>query len=197
MRITDDDSPGVSVQPPALTIDEGQSESYSVVLNSVPAGIVTVVASLTAGAGAVTVAPKSLTFSATDWDTAQQVTVTAVADTDGDDAHAAVGHTVSGADYGSVRAAPVAVTVRDDETASSGIELVPDPTSVAESGGERIITVTARLDAAPRAAATAVQGRDRGRHGDTRRGLRGGRGPSRSRSPREWSAARPPSRCRR
>ena len=157
VRITDDDSPGVSVQPPALTIDEGQSESYSVVLNTVPAGIVTVDVSLTAGAGAVTVTPASLTFSAADWDTAQQVTVTAVADIDGDDAHAAVGHTVSGADYGSVRAAPVAVTVRDDETASSGIELVPDPTSVAESGGERIITVTARLDAAPRAAATAVQ----------------------------------------
>ena len=157
VRITDDDSPGVSVQPPALTIDEGQSASYSVVLNSVPAGIVTVDASLTAGAGAVTVAPKSLTFSATDWDTAQQVTVTAVADTDGDDAQATVGHTVAGADYGSVSAAPVTVTVRDDETASSEIELVPDPTSVAESGGDRTITVTARLDAAPRAAATAVQ----------------------------------------
>ena len=157
MRITDDDSPGVSVQPPALTIDEGQSESYSVVLNSVPAGIVTVDASLTAGAGAVTVAPKSLTFSATDWDTAQQVTVTAVADTDGDDAQATVGHSVAGADYASVSAPSVTVTVRDDETPSSEIELVPDPTSVAESGGDRTITVTARLDAAPRAEATAVQ----------------------------------------
>ena len=157
VRITDDDGQGVSVQPPALTIDEGQSESYSVVLTSVPAGIVTVDVSLTAGAGAVTVSPASLTFSATDWDTAQQVTVTSVADADADDEQATIGHTVAGADYGSVSAAPVVVTVRDDETPSSQIELVPDPTSVGESGGDRTITVTARLDAAPRAAATAVQ----------------------------------------
>ena len=157
VQITDDDVQGVRVEPRALTIDEGRSEPYSVALTTVPTGIVTVDVSLTAATDAVTVAPASLTFSANDWDDAQTVTVTAVADVDGDHEQATISHTVAGADYGSVSVAPVAVTVRDDETASSKIELVADPATIAESGGDRTITVTARLDEAPRAAATAVR----------------------------------------
>ena len=175
VQIADDDRQGVSVEPRALPVDEGQSESYSVVLTSEPTGIVTVGVAPAAGVRAVTVAPAALTFSASDWDTAQQVTVTAVADADADDEQVTIGHTVMGADYGSVSAPPVTVTVRDDETRSSGIELVPDPTSVAENGGDRTVTVTARLDAAPPAAATRRAGRDRGRYGDARLGFRGGR----------------------
>ena len=42
VRITDDDQRGVTVTPAVLTVDEGLSDSYDVVLTSEPTGDVTV-----------------------------------------------------------------------------------------------------------------------------------------------------------
>ena len=71
---------------------------------------------------------------------------------------ATVEHTVSGADYGAnnVTAGDVAVTVVDDETASTKVTLSVNPSSVGESAGQTTVTVTGTLDGAPRLAATAV-----------------------------------------
>ena len=64
----------------------------------------------------VTVSPTTpLTFTDTNWDTAQMVTVSAAQDTDNADDSATLTHDPSGADYDSVSNASVTVTVTDDE----------------------------------------------------------------------------------
>ena len=142
--IRDDDVRGVAIVPTDLTIDEGQTGTYSVVLTAQPTGEVTVTLSLPADA-AVSVRPTSVVFTATEWNKAEPVRITATADAD---AEHTIGHTVAGADYGSASAADVAVTVVDDETPSTAIKLRADRVSVAEGGGDRTVTVTAALDEA-------------------------------------------------
>ena len=106
---------GVTVMPTLLEIGEGNTGSYTVVLDTQPIGEVTVTPA-SGDAGAVTVS-EALTFTATNWATAQTVTVTAVDDADTENETVTVTHTVAGADYGSVTAADVTVRVDDDEVA--------------------------------------------------------------------------------
>ncbi len=96
---------GVSVSTGALTVIEGSTATYTVVLDSEPTGEVTVTPTVVSSTK-ITVSPSSLTFDATDWQTAQTVTVGGVAAES-----ATIRHAVSGADYGSVTAASVGVTV--------------------------------------------------------------------------------------
>ena len=145
--IRDDDVRGVAIVPTDLTIDEGQTGTYSVVLTAQPTGEVTVTLSLPADA-AVSVRPTSVVFTATEWNKAEPVRITATADADAEDEQVTIGHTVAGADYGSASAADVAVTVVDDDTPSTAIKLRADRVSVAEGGGDRTVTVTAALDEA-------------------------------------------------
>ena len=77
-------------------------------------------------------------------------------DADGAVDEATVEHTVSGGDYGSETASDVAVTVRENETASTTVTLTASPVTVAEDAGATPVMVTAELDAAPRAVATVV-----------------------------------------
>ena len=99
---------------------------------------------------------EALTFTASDWDRAQTVTVSAAQDGDEANDRATVSHAVSGGGYGPVTAAEVAVTVADDETASTGVTLTVSPTSVEEDEDGTTITVTGALDGAPGTSDTAV-----------------------------------------
>ena len=58
-------------------------------------------------------------------------------------------HAVSGGDYGAngVSAAPVGVTVTDDETPSTAVTLSVSPASLSESAGATGLVVTGELDA--------------------------------------------------
>ena len=113
--VTDNDMPGVTVTPTELTVGEGGSGTYTVVLNTLPAVDVTVTIVDPTDNTDVTAEPATLTFTTTNWNTAQTVTVSAVQDTDATDDTATVTHTVSG--YGSVvTAASVTVTVAEDPT---------------------------------------------------------------------------------
>ena len=126
VSIRDDDQRGIVVQPQTLTITEGDNDRYTVVLSSQPTGSDTVTVSPSvSGDSDVSVSAEVLTFTATSWSTAQVVTVTATDDDDADDDEATIAHTVGGADYeaNGVTAAPVAVTVDDDETAAPGLAL--------------------------------------------------------------------------
>ena len=69
---------------------------------------------------------------------------------------ATLAHAVSGADYGTVTAASVTVTVRDDETVSTVVVLTVNPTRLSEGAGETEITITASLNQAPRNVATVL-----------------------------------------
>ena len=126
LAIGDDDTRGVEVSPTTLTVPEGESKSYTVVLRSSPTGPVTVTLDVT-GSGDVTVLPSSLDFSSSNWETAQTVTVSASEDGDGAVDEATVEHTVSGGDYGSETASDVAVTVAENETASTTVTLTAEP----------------------------------------------------------------------
>ena len=145
LSITDNDERGVTVSPSDLSVSEGASATYTVVLDTEPTGTVTVTPSLGSGDTDVTVSG-ALTFTATDWDRAQTVTVSAAQDTDAANDTATIEHAVSGADYGDngATADDVSVTVEDDETA---VTLTVDPAAVDEDGGGTTVTVTARSTA--------------------------------------------------
>ena len=157
VTITDDDTRGVDVSETALAVSEGDSATYTVALESAPAGTVTIGVSVT-GDSDVTASPETLAFTAGDWSTAQTVTVRAAADDDAADDTATVSHAVSGGDYGAndVAADPVAVTVVDDETAATGVTLTVSPDQVGEGDGATALTVTATLNGGAFTADTAV-----------------------------------------
>ena len=155
ITIEDDDTRGVRLSRSALTVPEGSSGEYTVALTSNPTGAVTVMTTATGDAD-VMVAPESLTFAASNWSVPQVVTVSARGDVDGEDDAATIGHTVSGGDYAGQSAEAVAVTVSDDEAASTTVSLSVDERTVEEDGGGQAIVVTGTLNGAPRAQATAV-----------------------------------------
>ena len=155
VTISDDDTAGVTVNPTTLSVAEGGSSSYTVVLTSQPTGNVTVTPSRT-GSSDVTVSSSPLTFTPTNWSTARTVTVAATEDTDALNDTATVAHAVSGADYATVTAASVAVTVADDETVSTVVALSVAPATVSESAAATTITITATLNQAPRNVATVL-----------------------------------------
>ena len=118
LTIRDDDTRGVTVSAETLPVNEGSTGTYMVVLNSQPTASVTVTPSSDNSDVAVS---STLTFTTTNWNIAQPVTVTAAQDSDAVDDAATISHAVMGGDYGAVTAASVAVTVDDDE--------VPDTTA--------------------------------------------------------------------
>ena len=115
VKVTDDDEAGVTIAPTALDIPEGESRTYTVVLDTQPTGDVTVTIGGTAGTD-LSLNASTLTFTAATWSAAQTVTVTAEPDGDTTDDPATLTHTVGSvadSDYAGVSAASVAVTVED------------------------------------------------------------------------------------
>ena len=142
LRIADDDEAGVVVSPAALTLAEGGTKTYMVALASEPTASVTVTVSsdnedVTAGG--------PLTFTASDWSSAQTVTVTAAQDGDATDDTATLANTAEGGGYDG-QSAGVTVTVTDDDTVPTAITLSVSPASVSESASGTTVTVTATLD---------------------------------------------------
>ena len=116
VRVEDNDTPGITRSVAQLAINEGGAAGgYTLAPRAQPSGTVTV--QLTSSdTGAATVSPPSLTFTVGNWDTPQDVTVTAVDDADAANEALEIRHDVSGADYEGVTVLPVAVTVVDDDT---------------------------------------------------------------------------------
>ena len=149
VRITDNDTRGVSVTPAMLTVDEGFTDSYEVVLTSEPTGDVSVEITppantdITVSPATLTVSPTTLTFTRDNWDDEQTVNVTAADDMDAEDDTGTITHAVSGGDYDSViSVGSVSVTVDDDEVS---VSFERAAYSVAEGGDA--VTVTVRLSA--------------------------------------------------
>ncbi len=110
----DNDTVGVTVTPTALTVAEGGSATYTVVLDTQPSDNVTIAASFASGSDEdITVDKTSLTFTPENWSMAQEITVSAAVDNDTDDDAATLNHNASGGDYGGVTVADVVVTVTD------------------------------------------------------------------------------------
>ena len=117
VTITDDDEAGLTFSRTSLTVAEGSSNTYTVVLDTRPAAAVTVTIQGHASTD-LTLNPTSLTFNpsgANLWSTAQTVTVVAAQDDDTANDAATLAHTAAGGDYESITG-NVAVTVTDDDT---------------------------------------------------------------------------------
>ncbi len=147
VTVTDDETAGVTVSETTLTVAEGGSATYTVVLDAQPTSDVVIGVTKT-GSTDVTVSPATLTFTTSNWSTAKTVTVAAAEDADAVDDAASIAHAVDAArsadEYDNVSIAGVAVTVTDDETA--GVTVSETTLTVAEGGSA---TYTVVLDAQP------------------------------------------------
>ena len=117
LTIVDDDDPepGVTISKSALTVaEEGGTGTYTVVLDTEPTGNVTVTPG-SGDTGAARVSPASLVFTTDNWDTARTVTVSGESDSDPRNETVTISHAVAGANYASVSADSVRVTVTDDD----------------------------------------------------------------------------------
>ena len=114
--IRDDDTAGVTVSDTSLDIDEGDSDTYTVVLDSQPTHSVIITINDPSNTD-VTAEPASLTFTTVNWDTAQTVTVRASHDSGHDDEDGTVTHTAASTDtkYDGLPIGSVLVNVTDDD----------------------------------------------------------------------------------
>ena len=111
---------GVTVSESTLTVTEENTtgDTYTVVLDTQPTASVTLTVLGHAGTD-VTTTPASLTFTTTNWSTAQTVTVTAGNDTDTENDTVTLTHSATSTDgnYNGITIGSVVVTVTDNDTA--------------------------------------------------------------------------------
>ena len=118
VTIVENDSPSIVLSADALSVGEGDTtgKTYTVKLATQPSASVTVTVSGHAGSD-VSLDETSLTFTTSNWSTAQTVTVKAAGDADAADDTVTLTHTGTGGDYAGLTAS-LEVTVDDDETAA-------------------------------------------------------------------------------
>ena len=145
-------SAGVTVSEARLTVAENAAGTYTLVLNTQPAGnvVITVESGTTSAA---TVSAASLTFAAGNWNTAQTVTVTGVNDNVVGDRTATISHSIEsgdgdGAGYpDGLAIATVAVTVTDDDVPVASFA-VPGFTTNEGSGTYNVVVNLSPVPAA-------------------------------------------------
>ena len=139
-----DNSPSYSMSMNADASNGGRTASYTVALTSKPTALVTV--NLSSGdQNVATISPATLTFTTTNWQVPQSVTVTAGSDDDSLPLMASISHTAVGGDYGKVTGS-VAVIVRDDD--GSPTFFVRDAQVVEGDSGTASLTFTVTLSPA-------------------------------------------------
>ena len=113
--IEDDDHSGVSVSPQALTLEEGGSGSYTIALGSQPTAEVTI-AVAASGDLPIEITPPELTFAPSEWQAAQEITVTVPDDDDAIvESPVELLHAVTGGDYDGQPAASVEVEILETD----------------------------------------------------------------------------------
>ena len=146
VSITDDDTAGVTVEPILLTVTEGSTSTYSVVLDSEPTATTTIGISGHSGSD-VTVSTTTLTFTSENWSQLQAVTVTAAEDLDAvADPAVVLDHAVTGTgEYATTTADSVTVTIVENDVSTLSV----GPASAGEGDGhvEFEVTISAASDA--------------------------------------------------
>ena len=159
VTVIDDETVSVVLSESALSVDEGDTTGadYTVRLSHQPSENVTVTVTGHSGSDLTLTglsATDALTFTTSNWNTAQTVTVTAGQDDDGADDSVTLTHTAAGGEYASVTA-DLPVTVVDDDR---GIVLSRTSLSVDEGSATRA-SYTVKLATQPSAEVTvAVSG---------------------------------------
>ena len=163
VNIVDGNTPGMTVTPRTLAVDEGDTAMYTVKLNTAPSDDVSVWVNST-DTGAATVAPAMLTFTSDTWAEPQEVTVTGVEDSDQDNESVTLVNHPDGGDYGNVRSVDVALNVIDndndvidDDDETPGITIMPRTLTVTE-GDATGDSYTMVLDSQPTASVTVTMG---------------------------------------
>ena len=133
VTITDDDTRGVTISPQVLSVEEGGSKTYDVVLESEPTGNVEVTIEIDPPGEGVSVNKPTLRFTPRNWNAEQTVTVSAEEDTDTEVDRATLRHTFSGGDYGDIAPQTVTVTVLEDDT--SLVQMAQTAVSLNEGAG--------------------------------------------------------------
>ena len=125
LGLLDDDTRGVTVDPTSIGLDEPASGetavagAYTVNLNSRPTDTVTVTIGGSDPAVSLsgdTLTNNQLTFTTTNWNTAQTITVTPVKDDNAVGETITLNHTLSGGDYAGIAADSVTVNLTDSDT---------------------------------------------------------------------------------
>jgi subtilisin-like proprotein convertase family protein len=131
--------PGITVEPTSglVTAEDGSSDTFTVVLDSRPDGVVSIAVS-SSNTDEGTVSPDSLTFDSTNWSTPQTVTVTGVDDEveDGNVAYTIIldidPASTTDPDYSVLDPADVAVTNLDDDAAELFFQSTDVPKTIAD-----------------------------------------------------------------
>ena len=135
--ILDDDTAGVTVSKTVLTVTEEDTtgDTYTVVLDSERTANVVIAVGGTASTD-VSVTPTPLTFTPTNWDTAQTVTVKAATDVDTANDSVTLTHTATSTDanYSGISIGNVVVTVIDNDSANTPATGVPAITGTPQVG---------------------------------------------------------------
>ena len=143
VTVEDDDTGTMTIDPTSVTVTEGSTAEYTVVLDQQPGGNVTVTLANSTPAAA-TVNASSLTFTTGNWNQKQTVTVTGVEDDDDQNDSTTIGHTASGGGYAITSAQNVQVTVTDNDQPE--LILNKDELTVAEAGGTGTYTVRLKTE---------------------------------------------------
>ena len=163
--LLDDDPRGVAIDPTSVSLEEpapgetAVASSYTVKLNSKPTETVTVtiggVNPAVSLSGATLSNTNTLTFTTSNWETAQTVTVTPVEDANGIGETITLTHIQSGGDYTGIAADSVTVNVTDSDTRN----VVLSPTSLTlTEGGDTGDSYTVKLAAQPSDTVTVTIG---------------------------------------
>jgi hypothetical protein len=139
-----------------IVAEGGATDTFTVALQSAPTANVTV--TLNPGTQ-VTVAPATLTFTPTNWNTAQTVTVTAVDDALVEGAHTGtIAFTVTSTDtaYNAITVPSVSVNIADNDGVLTGLTIVESGGSTAVTEGSGPDTFTVTLKSAPTANVTVT-----------------------------------------
>ena len=141
VMVMNSEEPGVAVNPTSLSITEGGSASYTMVLTKAPTASVDVDIDISGASGEVRLSRNDLTFRTSNWNREQTVTVSLVEDDDAvRDAAVTLTHKVTGADeYEDIdpdelgqqplTISPVAVTFNENDT--RGVTVNPTSLTIA------------------------------------------------------------------
>jgi hypothetical protein len=142
--ITDNDTAGLSIVQSGGTTqaaEGGSGDTYTIALTSEPTANVSITL---ASNSQVTATPSPLTFTNSNWDTPQTVTVGAVNDQIAEGNHVGnVGHTLASADsfYNGLVVAGVSVSITDNDSAGVVVNESDGNTTVTEGGATDSYTV--------------------------------------------------------
>ena len=146
----DPDTPGVPALTNSLRLTEGHTGAYTLELGAAPTAPVTITLTVSRGSdnvADVTVNPTALTFTASDWDAPQWVTVSVAEDSDTVGETETITHAASSTDsrYEGIEITPVSVVIRDrnpTRTPTGTLTANPDPCTIAAGATTCSTTLT-------------------------------------------------------